>query len=171
MHVAHFVADTQIHAWHFLFIFFSHLADACHRILPLCSIWPNDACRANLCTNTGAEALYYPIKWCMSYTHRHTHTSFVLCDQMMHVAVKLVTSIQQCPILFCSHPYCATVLLMLCKHISTLCIPVTLHCSPMKYGCKDALYVWEIITYHEILRREPSREDRYSLCIIHFSCF
>lgn len=41
----------------------------------------------------------------MRVPHIDTHTSFVLCDQMMRVAMKLVTSIQQCPILFCSHPY------------------------------------------------------------------
>lgn len=107
----------------------------------------------------------------MRVPHIDTHTSFVLCDQMMRVAMKLVTSIQQCPILFCSHPYCVTVLLMLCKHISSVCMSVTLHCSPMKYGCNNTLYVWEIITYYEILRWEPWKGDHYSLCIIHFSCF
>lgn len=123
------------------------------------------------CTQTQAAKLYVARSNDACLTHRHTHTSFVLCDQMMRVAMKLVTSIQQCPILFCSHPYCVTVLLMLCKHISSLCMSVTLHCSPMKYGCTDTLYVWEIITYYEILRREPWKGDHYSLCIIHFSFF
>lgn len=136
------------------------------------------------CTQTQAKLYVTPSNdVCLTHRHQHTHTHaqnhtythtltiFVLCDQMMRVAMKLVTSIQQCPILFCSHPYCVTVLLMLCKHISSLCMSVTLHCSPMKYGCIDTLYVWEIITYYEILRREPREGDRYSLCIIHFSCF
>lgn len=107
----------------------------------------------------------------MHVLHTDAHTTFVLCDQMMRVAAKLVTSIQQCPILLCSHPYCATVLLMLCKHVSCSCLSVTLHCIPMKYGFNDTLYVSEIITYCEILRRGPSKEDHYSLRIIHFSRF
>lgn len=107
----------------------------------------------------------------MHVLHIDTPTGFVLCDQMMRVAVKLVTSIQRWPILFCEHPYCVTVLLMLCKHISSPRLPVTLQCSSMKYGCSDTLYVWEIITYYEILRWEPQKGDHYSLCIIHFSCF
>lgn len=98
----------------------------------------SDACQAELCTNSGSKDLYYPIKWCVSHTQTHTHTGFVLCDQMMRVAMMLVTSIQQCPILFGSHPYCVTVLLMLCKHISSVCISYTALFS-MKYGCSDTL--------------------------------
>lgn len=144
MHVTHFV-DKQIQACAQAFsslvdAYYMHAHTYTHSILQLCSVSANDACQANLCTNTSTKALYYLIKWCMSYTRTHT-LPFVLCDQMMRVAVKLVTSIQQCPILFCSHPYCATVLLMLCKHISCLCMSVTLHCSPMKYGFNDTLYV------------------------------
>lgn len=78
----------------------------------------------------------------MRVPHINTGASFVLCDQMMRVAVQLVTSIRRCPILFQSHPSHVTVLLMLCKHISCDCTSVTRRCSPVKYGCRDSLYVW-----------------------------
>lgn len=128
----------------------SHTQKHCN----FCSIWANDARQAKLAHKHRHQSFILPDQM-MRVLHIDTHTSFVLCDQMMRVAMKLVTSIQQCPILFSSHPYCVTVLLILCKHISSLCMSVALHCSPMKYGCKDTLYVWEIITYYEILRREP----------------
>lgn len=139
----------------------------------LCIIWcasrvplvDKHICQTRICTRCTA-VLSYVWEWCVSsrIVHKHwqqsfilpdqmmrvphtdTHTGFVLCDQMMRVAMMLVTSIQQCPILFGSHPYCVTVLLMLCKHISSVCISYTALFS-MKYGCSDTLYVWEIITY------------------------
>lgn len=150
MHVIQFL-NAQIQTWRFLTYIccMSHI----HACYATTFVLLNEACQAKLCTNTSTNAFILADQM-VHVLHTDAHTSFVLCDQMMRVAMKLVTSIQQCPI-FCSYPYCVTVLLMLCKHISSQCVSVALHCSPVKYGCSDTLFVWEIIAYYEILRQKP----------------